>query len=112
MTDTVSSDIEKIRNPVSSGPVPENLSLHRRFGILGGRNMIDDSLDPGRIKYPVFPSCHKIANGEGRGDFVAEHRVEPQHHHILPQPIDKVGIHDFFYNGFSQWTKIPFYSGA
>ena len=63
--------------------------------------MVDDRLNPARVKYTVFTSGDQIVHRHRRCNLVTENGVEAQHVNIIGWIVDTVGIEDLFSNCFT-----------
>ena len=78
MADAVAADVEKIRDLVAAGPVPQDLSLGGGLGIFGRGDVVDDRFDAVGIENPVLAPADQVVDGHRGGDFMAENRIQAQ----------------------------------
>jgi hypothetical protein len=96
MANPVSAYVKKVFDTMPPRPVPEDLTLFCGLGVFGRTHMVNDHLDPGSIKDLIHAFCNKIVDGNGGGDFMAEHPIQFKYPRIAKGPIHQMGIKNFF----------------
>jgi len=104
VTDAVGSDIKKILDIVTAGPVAQDLGLGGGFCVLAGGDMVDNRLDLCRIKDAILAAPDQVINRNRRGNLVAEHRIQAQHFGAGKGLVYQVSIKYFLCSCFTHFS--------
>jgi len=111
VADAVGADIEEVFDPVTPGPIAQDLGLQCGLAVFRGRDMIDDGLDTIGVEDVILPLVDQIHDGDRGGDLVAENDVKIKNHGIFADVIAEMGGEDLFGDCFSHSNSVQRITG-
>ena len=97
----IATDIEKILDIVTAGPLAQYLALLGSFSVFGRCDMVDHGFDLGRIEYAVLAARDQVFNGRRGGNFMAKDRIEPDDVGVRRGAVHLMCVENLFSDGFT-----------